>query len=143
MLEAVFAKLLSWIPSPWSGVRLTHSVTARLCTGSHILISLGGRPLPRAPLHVDVMMKLWVPEHRTTVRELAAMASSQRFDTTRYAFQPITLEPGARPEERTVVLDPPDGEQLRAGAGEKVALTLRLTRGWRKKLKVTIEPEQG
>ena len=58
------------------------------------------------------------------------------------SFRPITLEPGAKREEQTVALGPPDGEQLRAGAGETVAVRLVLTRGRWRKLKATIEPER-
>jgi hypothetical protein len=57
-------------------------------------------------------------------------------------FQPMTLEPGAKPEEQTVALGPPDGEQLRANAGDKVVVKLVLTRGRPRKLKATIEPER-
>ena len=35
MWETLLAKAIGWIPSPWSGVRLKHKVTARLCTYGH------------------------------------------------------------------------------------------------------------
>jgi hypothetical protein len=140
--ETLLAKLLGWIPSPWSGVRLKHRMTARLCTYGHPIIFYLEDPVARGPIHIDVTLELWVPEHRTTVRDITAEAVGQQLPTNiSRSFQPMTLEPGAKPEEQTIALGPPDGEQLRAGAGDKAALTLALTRGRSRKLKVTIEPE--
>jgi hypothetical protein len=140
MWETLVARLLGWIPSP---VRLKNNVTAKLCTFGHPIMFFLGDPLPRGPLHVEVTMELWVPEHRTTVRDMTAEAAGQKLEPniTPFMFQPMTLEPGAKPEEQWVALGPPEGEQLRAKAGDKVTVTLLLTRGRRRKLKVTIEPE--
>lgn len=141
MWETLLGKLLGWVPSP---VRLKHKINARLCTSGHPLMMFLGDPLPRGPLHVDVTMELWVPEHRTTVREMVAEAAGQTLEpnASPFEFRTMTLEPGAKPEEQTVAFGPPDGEQLRANAGDKVEVRLVLTRGRPRKLKATIEPER-
>lgn len=142
MLETLLGKLLAWIPAPWSGVRLGHEASARLCTDGHPVVwFVGGaeQPWPRGPLHIDVALRLWSRTgDRTTVRDMAASAAGQRLHP--YQFREMTLESGAKPEQQWPRLEPPDGEPLRAGAGDTVAVELLLTRGRMKKLKVRIEP---
>src|SRR6266568_942514 len=100
MWETLIGKLLSLIPSPWSGVRLKHRIKAELCTD--------GPPEPPGPLHIDVRMHLWVPEHRTTVHDLTAEAAGQKLEQNVgvTSFTAMTLEPGAKPEEQAVALGP-------------------------------------
>jgi hypothetical protein len=77
-------------------------------------------------------MELWVPEHRTTVRDMIAEAAGQRLEPNiRSGFSTMTLEPGAKPEAQWIALGPPEGEQLQAKAGDTVTVTLVLTRGRR------------
>lgn len=143
MWETVFGRLLGWIPSPLSGVRLKYAITAKLCTDRHpIFIPGGGGPEPPGPVHVDVEMELWVPEHKTTVRDLIAEAAGQRLEPNVgwSGFSTITLEP-AEPATAWIALGPPEGEQLQAKAGDKVEVKLVLTRGRPRKLKATIAPE--
>jgi len=61
-------------PTPWTGVRLKYTIKAELCTDRHpIVFFIGGGPEPPEPPgpgHIDVSMELWVPEHRTSVRDM-------------------------------------------------------------------------
>jgi hypothetical protein len=141
--ETLLAKLLGWIPAPWSGVRLGHDATAELCTFGHPIVFFVGldEPLPRGPLHVDLTLRLWSKTaHRTTVREVKATAAGQHL---RPDFREMTLDEGAKPEEQTVELHPPEGEELAAGVGDRVKVELLLTRGRRRKLKLPIVAESS
>jgi hypothetical protein len=101
---------------------------------------LPGDPLPQGPLHIDVGMELWVPQQRTTVREMTAEAAGQKLVANiNHGFGHMTLEPGAKPQRQTIALGPPEGEELRARAGDKVSVRLALTRGRTRKLKAEIE----
>jgi hypothetical protein len=138
----LLGKVLGWIPSPWSGVRLGTEVSARLCTDGHPLAWFLGddRPWPKAPPHIHVTLRLWNrTEHRTTVREVNASAAGQRLVPE---FREMTLDPGAKPEEQSVQLEPSDGEALKARPGDAVSVELLLTRGRTRKLRVRIEPEK-
>jgi hypothetical protein len=146
MWETVIGKLLNWIPSPWSGVRLKHTINAKLCTDRHPMVFFVGGgpepPEPPGPQHVDVSLDLWVPEHRTTVRDMIAEAVGQRLEPNIHiGFSPMTLEPGGKPEAQWIALGPPERDQLQAKAGDKIKVTLMLTRGRPRKLKATIKPE--
>lgn len=80
MWETLFGKLLGLVPLP---VWLKHKTTARLCTYAHPFFIAAGVPLPRGPLHIDVTLELWVPEHRTTVRAITAQADRGHHRTRR------------------------------------------------------------
>jgi hypothetical protein len=137
----LLGKVIGFIPSPWSGVRLRYKATANLCTYGHPIMFYLGEPLPRGPLHIDVGMELWVPQHRTTVRDMTAEAAGQRLVANiNHGFGQMTLEPGAKPQAQTIALGPPKAEELRARAGDKVSVRLALTRGRARKLKATISP---
>jgi hypothetical protein len=75
VLETLFGKLLGWVPSPLSPVRLRYTITAKLCTYAHPFVIWAGTQLPPAAVHIDVTLELWVPEHRTTVRAITAQAA--------------------------------------------------------------------
>jgi hypothetical protein len=145
MWETLLGKLLGWIPSPWSGVRLGHEESARLCTDGHPMVwfvSMEGPqpPWPKAPLHIHAGLMLWSrTEHRTTVRKLKATAAGQQLVPE---FKEMTLDPGAKPEEQSVQLEAPKGEELKARPGDTVTFELLLTRGRTRKLKTRIEPEK-
>ena len=142
MWETLLGKVLGWIPSPWSGVRLGTEASARLCTDGHPLVWFLGddRPWPKARQHIHVTLRLWNrTEHRTTVLEVTAWAAGQRLVPE---FREMTLDPGAKPEEQWVQLDPPKGEELKAGLGDTVTVELLLTRGRTRKLKTGVEPEK-
>jgi hypothetical protein len=106
------------------------------------MVIFGGSDYPPpGPPHVDVEMEVWVPEHKTTVREVISEAAGQRLEPNiSLGFSPMTLEP-AVPEAQWLALGPPKGEQLQAKAGDKVTVKLVLTRGRPRKLKATIAPE--
>jgi hypothetical protein len=146
VLETILGRLLSWIPTPWSGVRLRHTMDARLCTYAHGLMITEGPREPLGPLHVDVSFSLWVPEHRTAVREIKAFAAKQQLEANvgiQGGFRRPTLEPGAKPVEQHVALGPPKGEGLKARPGDRVTLEFSLTRGRRRKFKAIIEPQSA
>lgn len=139
VLETIAAKLLGWIPAPWSGVRLGHEASARLCTDGHPVAWIAGADSewPSGPLHVDVSLKLWSrTEHRTTVRAIEATAASQQL--LPYHWTEMTLDAGAKPEEQWPRLEPPEGEALRAKVGDVVNVKLLLTRGRPKSLVISI-----
>ena len=139
MLSTLLGRLLDLA---FRRVRLQHQVTASLCTYRHPIAFYLGDPPPRGPLHVDVSTELWVPEHRTTVRNIAAEAAGQPLQTNiSFRFVPMTLEPGAKPEKQELALGPPEGESLRAKPGDRLKLTLVLTRGRPRTLKVPITAE--
>lgn len=97
-------------------------------------------PWPKAPLHIHATLKLWSrTDHRTTVREVVASAAGQQLLPE---FREMTLDPGAKPEEQSVQLEPPGGETLNARPGDTMSVELMLTRGRTRKLKVRIEPEK-
>lgn len=146
MLETLLGKLLGWIPAPWSGVRLGHEESAQLCTRDHPMVAvvyMDGRrdpPRPSVPAHIHVSLKLWSrTEHRTTVREVKATAAGQQLVPE---FREMTLDTGAKPEEQSVQLEAPKGEDLKAGPGGTVTVELLLTRGRTRKLKVPIAAEK-
>jgi hypothetical protein len=139
MLETILGKVLSWIPAPWSGVRVGLEAGAYLCSIGHSPVSFGG-PAPRAPRHIDLSLGLWNrSEHGTTVRDIEASAVGQRLET--FLFDPITLDPGQKPVDSFSTLEAPSGDELRARAGDMVVVRLALTRGRSPKLKLRIEPE--
>lgn len=144
MLEALIAKVLGWIPPPWSGVRVGHDANARLCTFSHgPFIRLAGdrSPLPARPLHIDVWLELWNrTEHRTTVREVNGTAAGQLLVPD---FREMTLEPGGKPIEQFVTFDAPKDAELQAGPGDTIKVDLLLTRGRTRKLRLPIEAKGG
>jgi hypothetical protein len=141
----MLSSVLGWLSNlVFRRVRLQHRVTASLCTYGHPISSYLGDPVPRGPLHVDVTMELWVPEHRTTVRDIEAYAGDQPLDRyVTYMFTPMTLEPGAKPEKQTVALGPHEDEPLRAKVGDRLKLKLLLTRGRPRSLKVAIVGESA
>ena len=143
MLETLIGKLLGWIPSPWSGVRLGKEVSAQLCTDGHPMMWWLGddRPSPKAPPDIHAQLKLWnCTEHRTSVRDVEAQAAGQRLVPD---FREMTLDPGAKPETQSVQLEPPDGETLKAESGDTLAVKLVLTRGRTRRVQVRVEPERG
>jgi hypothetical protein len=141
----MLASILGWLSNlVFRRVRLQHRVTASLCTYGHPIIFYLGDPVSRGPLHVDITMELWVPEHRTTVRDIEAQAAGQLLDRyVTFTFTAMTLEPGTKPEKQTVALAPREGEALRAKVGDRLKLKLLLTRGRPRQLKVPIVAESA
>lgn len=139
MLDALLGKVLGWIPSPWSGVRLQHVVAARLCSLVHPTYFSYDHPLPRGELHIDFALELWSKEKPTTVRAVVAEAAGQSLVSNWTAVQ---LEGNGVPVLRDPeLLRAPKGEVLKAQAGDELRLRLELTRGRSRTLKVNIEPE--
>jgi hypothetical protein len=145
MWEALLGKLLSWIPAPWSGVRLGQEATARLFTSGHPLVLFVGDPPSRGLLHMHVSLKLWSRRgETTTVRAIQGWLREQGLDVRGFlAFKEMTLEPGASPEEQDIELHAPKGQVLLAGVGDVLNLKLMLTRGRSRTLKLPIRAEKA
>src|SRR5205085_5401693 len=106
-LRRMLGSVFSWLSALlFRRVRLQHRVTASVCTDGHAIIGWVEDPPLQGPRHLDVSLELWVPEHRTTVREVGAEASGQTLEST--DFTPMNLQP-AEPQHQTVTFFPPSG----------------------------------
>lgn len=114
---------------------------ARLCTFDHDApMILPGPPIPRAPLHLDVEVKLWNRGVQSftvfEVRNPRAAGQSVVPVPTGYrgALREVTLESSGNREQDSFRLNAPDGTELVAKPGDLLTFKFRTSRPgrWRR-----------
>jgi hypothetical protein len=110
--------------------------TAWLCGGEHAMAFFAGERRRAVPQHVDVELSFWNRRNeRVTILEIAhariPLYNVDLTDATWPNFDAATLEPGAKPEERSFVLVPRDDPKGRVEAtvGSWLELEFRPSRG--------------
>jgi hypothetical protein len=119
--------------------------TAWVCTDDHVPIYVyPSSPSPLAHRHVDVDARLWnkgsqpVTAFEVTDAEAAGQILVPEKPNHFGAFEETTLPvEGGRVAQR-FRLNPPDGEELRAGPGDEVCLKVRLSRGPARSLRLRL-----
>ena len=130
--------LAGLLTSIWSQIRPPVAIEgdAWLCTSGHPLMIWSDAPWPSGPKHVDVTLRFWIQRGTkpATILDLdsatvngAKLSQGGTFDQ----FHELTLDPSGKSETAYFTLHPPEGEDLRASAGDVLDLRFRLNWGAR------------
>jgi hypothetical protein len=124
-----------------------HEAKAFRCTSGHpIVFFAGDPPEPPGPAHLHVSLRVWSKGgHASTILSFSAERLRKRMelDTWRSAGTSV-LQASGQPVDIEFVLWPiPKEGQLPYSVGDRLPVELKMSRGWTKKLTVSVVKDAG
>jgi hypothetical protein len=114
---------------------------ARICTSSHFGVYVSGMPdPPPSPPHFDVEIRVWSKGgHASTILKFSANRLREMMSTEQGYWKALVLDPSGLPVDIDFILRSiPKDKALPYSVGDKVPFELHMSRGWIKKVSISI-----